>query len=362
MYSTRRSILLAGASLPLLASYATDIPQPRERSIDRVIARNAQAHGIPAQAVVILRAGESVYRQYSGHTASGGSTPVKEDSVFQVYSVSKLFAAILLLQLVEQGKVDLAAPASRYVDGLPPAWRVIPVAQFLNHVSGIPEYYDARDFAKPFPHSLRAVFESLANKPFVDPPGTRTRYTGTNFLVIEAILESVTGRSYSDLVRDRITIPLGLRNTWLGPDAVPRDRLVADYHGENGRLAPDLPIAWPAYSNAHGNLYSTANDLAVFLSAVAKGKFVSPEALVRFWKPYTFPNGNSGYFASGWEYGESGVWREVGHDGGTKVRVRIVFQEDLTKPVVIVYLTNGSQDNVWSRTLVDAVQQLVLSQ
>ena len=125
---------------------------------------------------------------------------------------------------------------------------------------------------------------------------------------------------------------------------------------------PDRPIAWPTYSAAHGNLYSTADDLASFLSAVAQGKFVSRENLLRLWKPYAFANGNTGYFASGWEYGESGAWHEVGHDGGAKVRVRLVFGKDLNDPAAIVYLTNGSRDNVWSRTLVDSVQQLVLPQ
>lgn len=330
--------------------------------IDSVVMRNATMHGISAQAVVILRNGEFVYRGFSGTTTSGGGIPINEEAVFPVFSLSKLFAAVLLLQLVEEGKVDLAAPASRYFSGLPSAWHAITVEQFLSHVSGVPEYFDLRNLAKPFPLSLRAVFEHLANVPLIDPPGTRTRYTSTNFLVIEAILESVTGKCYSELVHNRIISPLGLRSTWLGLDGVPRGRLVASYHGENGHVVPDIPIAWPTYSVAHGELYSSAGDMATFLTAVAEGKFVSHGALMRFWEPYAFSNGNNGYFASGWEYGESGAWHEVGHDGGAKLRVRILFREDLNDYFVIVYLTNGSRDNVWSRTLVDSIQRLVLPQ
>jgi CubicO group peptidase (beta-lactamase class C family) len=318
-------------------------------------------HGIPAQAVVILRNGEPVYRGFFGEIDANG-IPVDEAAVFPVFSVSKLFAGTLLLQLVEEKKVDLDAPASRYVATLPPAWREITVGQFLNHVSGVPEYFDLANLEKPFQPSLRAVFEHLADVPFVDPPSTRTHYTSTNFLVIEAILEAVTGKSYRDLVRTRIITPLDLRSTWLGLNNVPRGRLVASYHGENGRIVPDMPIAWPAYSTAHGELYSTANDLATFLSAVAEGRFVSRKALMQFWKPYAFSNGNNGYFASGWEYGKSGAFHEVGHDGGAKVRVRLLFTEDLDDHFIIVYLINGSLDNVWSRTLVDSVQPLVLPQ
>jgi len=83
--------------------------------------------------------------------------------------------------------------------------------------------------------------------------------------VIEAILGSVTGKHYSDLLNEQIILPLGLKNTRLAPGGLTRARLVADYHGENGKVTPDIQIAWPAYSVVHGNLYSSANDLAIFL-------------------------------------------------------------------------------------------------
>jgi CubicO group peptidase (beta-lactamase class C family) len=125
---------------------------------------------------------------------------------------------------------------------------------------------------------------------------------------------------------------------------------------------PDKPIAWPRYSVAHGNLYSTAGDLATFLTAIAQGRLVSRKALMYFWKPYAFANENKGVFASGWEYGRTGAWQRVGHDGGAKLRARILFRDNLNDYLIIAYLTNGSRDNVWSRTLVNSVQQLVLSQ
>lgn len=337
-------------------------PGPESKSLlDGVLKENAAQHGIPAQAVVILHKGAPLYRGFSGKARVDGGAVVTENTVFPVLSVSKLFASTLLLQLVEQGKVDLAAPAARYVENLPSAWRAITVGQFLSHVSGVPEYFDAADPSKPFPPSLQATFERLADQPLLDLPGTRTRYTQTNYLVIGAILEAVTGARYADLVRDRIIAPLALRNTWLGLEHAPRERVVAEYHGDNGRLVPDLPIRWPAYSGAHTGIHTTADDMAVFLAAVADGRFASRDALLRFWKPYPLANGDNGNFASGWGYDDTGEWREAGHDGGAKLRVRIVFRDQLDDHFVIVYLTNGSRDNVWSRTLVESVQRMTVS-
>ncbi|WLT32444.1 serine hydrolase [Geothrix sp. PMB-07] len=354
-------ILLALASIP--RAFCSDPLVPTAAAaVDKVVADNALKHGIPAQAVVVLHNGEPIYRHASGKVTVDGTSPVTFETIFPAYSVSKLVASVLLLQLVEEGKVALDAPASRYVTNLPQGWRAITVEQFLNHVSGVPEFFDPGNPSAPFPPSAPAAFERLAHTPLVDPPDTRTRYTGTDFLVIGAILESVTGIKYGDLARSRIFSPLGLRHTWLGLENVPQGRLVASYHGEGGRLVPDVPVAWPAYSVAHGELFSTADDLATFLGAVARGKLVSQKALLRFWRPHAFPNGDLGYFSSGWEYGENGTWHEVGHDGGAKVRVRIRFQPDLKDHFVFVYLVNGSRDNVWSRTLVESVERIVVPQ
>ncbi|WP_332017990.1 hypothetical protein [Alteromonas sp. ASW11-130] len=79
-----------------------------------------------------------------------------------------------------------------------------------------------------------------------------------------------------------------------------------------------------------------------------------------YWQPYRLSNGDEGYFSSGWDYNKAGSWQELGHDGGGLVRVRILFKENLDDHYVIVYLTNGNKDGVWSRDLVDSVQYLVM--
>jgi CubicO group peptidase (beta-lactamase class C family) len=343
-----------------IAAGAQSAPIDMHTAVDAQVRANAQNHGIPAQAVLVLHNGKVLYRNTTGTTAMGIASPVTPKTVFPVFSVSKLFANTIALELVEEGKIDLAAPASRYVPNLPPSWRDIRVEQFLNHVSGVPEFFDGNDLSRPFPATLAAVFAKLADVPPVSPPGERTRYTGTNYLVIEAILEAVTHKPYRMLVTERIIQPLGLHDTWLDLADVPEDRLVASYHAEKGRVVPDPPIAWPDYSIAQGGIHASLDDVGKFLSAVAQGRLVSKTGLMRFWHPYRFLNGNDGYFASGWEYGESGRWHEAGHDGGTKVRVRILFGQNLDDCYILVYLTNGNKDDVWSRTLLDSVQKLTV--
>ncbi|MBU1621390.1 MAG: beta-lactamase family protein [Gammaproteobacteria bacterium] len=330
-----------------------------QAAVDAQLRANEQKHGIPGQAVLVLHNSDILYRSATGTAAIGDSTPVTPKTVFPVYSVSKLFAITLVMQLQEEGKLDMSAPASRYVDDLPQSWRTIRIDQFLNHVSGVPEYFDSNDFSRPFPPSLAAVFATLKDVP-VSAPGERTRYTNTNNLVIAAVLESVTRTPYRTLVRQRIIEKLDLQETWLKLADVPKARLVKSYRAKEGKIVPDLSIAWPDYSIAHGGAYMTLDDAGKFMSAVAQGRLVSKAELKRLWQPYQFANGDLGFFAAGWDYGKSGRWHQVGHDGGTKVRVRILFDKNPDDHYIVIYLTNGNKDGVWSSTLVDSVQRLIV--
>lgn len=327
-------------------------------AVDAEVAANARNHGIPAQSVLVTHNGELIYQRHMGTLLDGGGAPVDGDTVFPVFSVSKLFATVLLFEEVEAGRIDLDAPAIRYLPTMPKAWEEITVRQFLDHVSGVGEYFDESNLAGPFPPTLADALSLAAARPMADRPDTRSRYTQTNFLVIGAILEAVTGKSYRELVQTRILSPLGRNDVWLGASGIANDRLVRDYHGEAGKIVADTPIAWPDYASPHTGIHATAEGLAAVLDAIAAGRFVSQKALTQLWQPHAFANGDRGWFASGWDYGESGEWREVGHDGSAKLRVRILFRGDLpSERYVIVYLTNGSADNVWSRTLVESVQR-----
>jgi CubicO group peptidase (beta-lactamase class C family) len=211
----------------------------------------------------------------------------------------------------------------------------------------------------PFPPTRDAVFQALADKPMLFPTGASERYTQTNFLVIEAVLEAHYKQPYRQIVTERILQPLGMHDTFLGKSHVPPARLVRSYRGENDQLAPDVVIDWPEYSIVHTEVYTTIDDFGGFLEAVCAGRLVRRETLLRLWKPYRNATGGFGQFAAGWEYDRDPSYHHVGHDGGTKVRVRVLFDDSLSHNVyIVVYWTNGSAANVWSRKLVDSVMDI----
>ena len=351
---------LACAAAALLAACSVSPPAGTlSAALDGQLAENAERHGIAGQAVLILRNGKTIYRGSQGLADREARTPVRPGDIFAVFSVSKLFASVLVMQLVESGKLDLRAPASRYLPDLPAGWRSITVEQFLDHVSGVPDYFDGNpDSIRPA--TRQAMFAELAGKPMQFETGTRTRYNQTNFIVLGAILETLYGMSYRQIVTERIVEPLGLKNTYLGKRHVPAGKLMKVYRDEDGELVPDSIIDWPEYAIVHVDLFTTIDDLGAFLGAVCQGRLVKRETLLRLWKPYRYRDGSDGSFAAGWEYGTSGASRQVGHGGGNKVAVRLVFRDSLADDsYAYVYLTNGGVEDIGSSTLIDSLRNVV---
>lgn len=329
--------------------------------LTRQIETNRERYGIAGQAVEVTHNGRRLFRGVDGQADPESGQRVTADTIFPAYSVSKLFVSTLILQLVEQGRIELDRPASAYVTDLPKRWSAITVRQLLDHTSGLPEYFNDAQMAgtaqanASFQPSLRAVFAALTDTPLVFVADTDTRYTQTNYLVLSCLLEAHYGKPYPDIAVERIIDKLKLRHTYLGRDALPKRNIAAAYLGKSGQLQRQPTIAWPRYALSHAELYSSAGDLTTFLHAMARGELVAKTTLQHVWQPRTLSGGKRSGFSGGWEFGESSGYRQAGHDGGARVRVRILFKDTLDGDVfTAVYLTNGSSKNVWSRILLDS--------
>lgn len=353
--------LLALALLLPGAARADDVPS---RALARQLELNRARYGIAGQALLVMHNGRVIFRGADGEADLTTHERMTPEHVFPVYSLAKLFTSALIVQLVEQEKIDIDAPASAYLPGLPAAWRAIAVRDFLDHTSGVPEYFDNRRGmvvpASAFPADLPTALAALADKPLQFAPGTDTRYTQTNYVVLAALLEAHYGKPYPQIAEERVVRRLGLRRSWLGPAALPARGVVTSYVGRNGRLEEERDNAWPPYALGHAALYASLDDVGRFLQAMSTGELVGKATLRRLWQPRKLVDGRKGWFAAGWEIGRSGAFAQVGHDGGTRVRARILFDDSPDGDVYIVAsLTNGSARNVWSRVLVDGAMAAV---
>lgn len=351
------AFLLIAVSTPSGAAPADDL----NTRITRQLHANAERYGIAGQSVLIRHNGTLLSQAVAGESDVITHRPVTAETVFNTYSLAKLLVSTLVMQRVDAGRVELDAPASRYLSDLPEAWQAITVRQFLDHASGVPEYFQYRNGevitsqGNRFSATLAEVFKALAGAPLQFTPGTANRYTQTNYLVLTALLEAQYQQPYAQIVRERVLRPLSMTHTSLGPATNARQEIAIAYIGKQGALQREDDTAWPSYAYGHAALHTTVGDLDRFLLALTRGELVGRTTLQKLWEPQLLSNGRRSGFSTGWEFEESDEYRLVGHDGGTRVRARIAFMDGLAGDTYnFIYLTNGSAKNVWSRTLVDS--------
>jgi D-alanyl-D-alanine carboxypeptidase len=207
-------------------------------------------------------------------TTDPASGPIDPTVRWNIGSATKAFVAVVVLQLAEEGRVDLDAGIDGYLPDLPAADRITP-RQLLNHTSGLNEYLDqplvVNDPLHQWtPAELIAVAEAAGR---VGEPGGPHRYSNTNYVVLGEIIEQVTGNPWADEVHARIAEPLGMTRTGLIADtAAPGHDMI------NGSFVDVTSSFDPSVGGAAGGLQSTSRDLLAFAGALADGTLLSPES------------------------------------------------------------------------------------
>jgi CubicO group peptidase (beta-lactamase class C family) len=264
-------------------------------------------HPAVGLAVGVVRNGR--LERFSGHALAdvASNTPITQDTVFRIGSITKTFTAIAVLQLWEQGLVDLDAPANDYLR----AYRLIParaahrtatVRQLLTHTAGLPELlYPWRAytpilgqtvrFGQPLP-TLAEYYRGRLQ--LVAEPGTTHTYSNHGFATLGQLVQDVTGTPLDRWFRDRLFDPLAMVDTDLLRSERVRSRLATGY-----RLGSDCPHPvgdWDVVTPAAGSIYSTTSDMARYVAALLAGgtgehgSILKPETLASMFAPHYQPD------------------------------------------------------------------------
>ena len=326
-------------------------------------------------AVGIVRDGSVELVDHRGFADTASKTPIDADTVFRIGSVTKPFTAVAVMQLHEQGLIDLDAPANDYLR----AYQLIPahaglrpptVRHLLTHTAGIAEVQRVRDLfhpeAGPFDSrppilsvSAGAPMPSLAEYyrrglRVVAQPGTRFAYSNPGFATLGQIVEDVSGVALERWFRVRIFEPLGMADTDLVRSDRVASRLATGYAlGRHGvKAVPDRD--WIGAGS--GGIYSTVRDLARFAAALLgrgtneHGSILEPATLATMFEPHDQPDPRVPGWGLGFARDDVGGHRVVGHDGilpGFNSTLLVAPDDGLA----IVALTNGSKGAfVWMET------------
>jgi CubicO group peptidase (beta-lactamase class C family) len=228
-------------------------------------------------AVSIRKGQRVVYERAFGHRDSTSAGWVGNDleTRFRIGSVTKPFTAVLVYQLIDAKRFTLDTPIGAYFPGLNGGDK-IKVRDLLGHTSGLADYTQGMDPMVALDRA--AIIERIASRPAMFEPGTRRRYSNTNYLLLGLIVEDVTGQPYATVLKEGIVDRAGLKHTRFGGEVSPGDNESRAYFFDEGRWIqqPDHVIE---NAGGAGAIVSTAGDLTRFLSALFGGKLISAASL-----------------------------------------------------------------------------------
>lgn len=301
---------LAGLVVSLGAwSEALPLPADTAARIDGILSAEYPT-GEPGAAVLISRDGKVILKKGYGLADIERKAPAMPDTVFRIASVTKIFTATAILTLAEQGKLDLKDPVAKYFPGRP-ADRGIAVWHLLTHTSGLADYLDRPDFMDWVRHeyTVEQLIDSFKERAASFSPGAKNVYCNSNYILLGAIVEKLSGRGFGEFVKANIFDPLGMRSTSCAGSLKDVPRLATAY--EPARTADDKPdwsrflIARPYTMRAlyaAGGCLSSVEDLSRFNEALLRGKLLRKESLAYSFKPVALNDGtlvNTGQ--GGWQ-------------------------------------------------------------
>ncbi|WP_308433764.1 serine hydrolase domain-containing protein [Streptomyces hiroshimensis] len=301
-----------GTLAPPTASAAAARPDAVQQGLNALV----NADGLPA-ALASVQDREGRTRTYTagvGDLATGSKVP--RDGQVRIGSNTKTFTAVVVLQLVGEGKVSLDAPVDTYLPGLVRGegidGRHITVRQLLQHTSGLPNYVKhlGEDVRHYDPLDLLGI--ALQHKADF-APGKKWEYSNTNYVLAGLIIQKVTGRPLAEEMDQRIIKPIGLRHTYFpapGDVTIREPHPKGYYQDSAGAPLRDGTELDPSWGWAAGQMISTDSDLNRFFTALLGGRLLPAAQLAQM--RTTVP---AEYFGSGARYGLGIVSKPLSCDG-----------------------------------------------
>ena len=324
------------------------VAQSEAARVEALLNREMRERRIPGIQAAVVRNGKIVLSTAAGIADIQHSTPVTNETVFPIYSCTKAFTGVAIMQLVEEGKLDLSAPISRYLDDLPESWKPITVKQLLTHVSGLPNILRLLDpitYGLPNGVTEDDLWKKLKSLPLMSAIGERFSYNQTNYALLGKIIDRLRAKPFADVFREKQFQVASMHRTGFGdsrdvvPNKTPTYRYVKSIDGEKlaqERLVIDY-AEFPPFRRTASGMNSTAEDLARWLIALQQGKLLKTKsALDTLWTAGTYNNGSPTQWAIGWMTKPRPKHRAVVATGGSRAAFFVYPEDDLA----IVVLTN----------------------
>jgi CubicO group peptidase (beta-lactamase class C family) len=287
------------------------------------------------------------------------SVPAKADTAYRLASIAKSITATAIMQLVEQGKIDLESPIQKYCAAYPEKQYPINARQLLTHLTGIRHNKPEEVFSTKHFSNINDALRTFKDDPLLHEPELKYSYSTPGYTLLGCAIEGASGMSYLDYVRANIFKTAGMSRTEaddvyaIVPNRARGYRKTVNGDIQNAALH-DTSIKIPG-----GGFVSTAEDLARFAAALNGGKLVKRETLEQMWTKPKLRDGKESGYAFGFLVKTENERRQIFNDGaqaGTRTYLFLLPKENFA----VALMTN--MEKAWCEELAPKIVDIVLNE
>lgn len=286
-----------------------------EPEIDAIF-NQAYPNNSPGATVLIAKDDTILYRKAFGMANLELKVPMKPDNVLSLASITKQFTSVAILILMEQGKLGLKDPLSKYIADFPRG-NEITLHHLLNHTSGIMNYTNLPDFRSKTrldrsPEEIISIFKSL---PLAFNPGEKYDYSNSGYFLLGYIVEKISGMPYGDFIQKNIFDQLNMKNSFYA-DAfkiIPNRADGYQFYEGNYENAEYMS---PTVAYAAGSLVSTVDDMFLWNKAIHNNLLISEKSKQLAFTNHTLTNKKHDNYGYGWAINEIAGTATIEHTGG----------------------------------------------
>ena len=299
--------------LLLLCAVAFSFPSARGDQVADFVNGYLKKKQIPGCAILVRKDGEIVHSAGYGIANLEHGVKVTPKTVFQSGSVGKQFTAMAVMMLVEQGKLSLGDPVSKFLKA-PSSWSKITIRHLLTHTSGLGDYPEKFSLQKDY--SEDDLLKMVMAQPLEFGPGEKWSYSNLGYLTLGVVIHKVTGEFYGDFLQRRIFKPLGMNDTRIINEEEIIPNRAAGYRLKNGVLKNQEWVSPSLNTTADGSLYFTIEDMAKWDEALEKQALVRPASYQQMWTSAKLNDGTDAGYGFGWSLGQNGLGHRLIEHGG----------------------------------------------
>lgn len=352
----RLSAALAFAAVALASACRAD-------KVDDNVQNHMKKEHVPGLSLGVVKDGKVVRAKGYGFCNLELNVPASPETMYVLYSLSKQFVAAAAMQLVEQGKLSLDDPVSKWFPDEPDTWKAITVRQILSHTSGTKDYVNDVDLDLPAGASMQDKLNAVMKLPMNFAPGEKWRYNNTGFVMMAIIIQKITGQTTQDYLKQHIWGPLDMTASRAASatDIIPNrasNYLWDKDHWINGEFP------YTAEMIAAGGMMSDVSDLMKWDQALYTDKVLSQKSRDLMMTPVTLNDGGKAPYGLGFFITNYGDHRLIWHYGSSG-HYRTNISRFVDDKITVIVLTNGGDPKVndiakevaatYSRPLAEAI-------